>query len=52
MAVWCGLLLYRKSRAVCGSLRESSGNLGLSPTGSVRQTREGNGDIIGQSTAL
>ena len=35
MAVYFSLLVYKKLRAVCGSLGESSGNLGLSPTGSV-----------------
>ena len=42
----------RKSRAVYGSLGESLGNLGLSRTGSVRQTGEGYEDSVGQSTAV
>ena len=52
MAVFCSLLIYRKLRAVCGSLGESSWSLGLSPTGSVRWTSEGYGDSIWQSTAV
>ena len=52
MAVYFSLLVYKKLRAVCGSIGESSGNLGLSPTGSVRKTREGYGDSIEQPTAV
>ena len=52
MAVYCSLLIYSKLRAVCGSLRESSWSLGLSPTRSVRQTSEGHSDSIWQSTAV